>query len=67
MKLSTKNAYNSSARNNNSALSILIACDYHFFKDRYYLYHINDKINHKAYIKAIAVNDSKTVNQFINI
>lgn len=64
MKVSFKNAFNSAKRNNESAFSILIACDYHFFIQRYSLGDINFKINHKAYVKAVANNDVKSINQF---
>jgi hypothetical protein len=67
MKISEKNAYNSNARKNNSAFSILIACDYQFFKERYCLGNINYKINHKAYIKAVANNDVKLIAKYINL
>ena len=67
MKLSKNNAYNSNARKNNSTFSILISCDYQYFKERYCLGNIHYKINHKSYIKAVANNDTNTVNQYINL
>jgi hypothetical protein len=63
--LNKKNAYNSKYRNNNSSLSILIACDYDFFINTYNLGNIHYKINHKAYIKAMANNDKKLINQYL--
>lgn len=64
MKISTKNAYLSKSKDNNSALSILIACDFDFFKYRYCLADIHYKINHKAYIKAIGLGDNKVINNY---
>ncbi len=63
--LNKKNAYNSKFRNNQSSLSILIACDYHFFINTYNLGNIHYKINYKAYIKAVANNDKKLINQYL--
>ncbi len=63
--LNKKNAYNSKYRNNNSSLSILIACDYDFFINKYCLADIHYKINHKAYIKAVANNNKKLINQYL--
>ena len=65
MKLSKKNAYNSQKRNNKSALSILIACDYDYFINRYNLGSIHYKINHKSYVKAMANNDKNLINYYL--
>ena len=65
MKLSKKNAYNSQKRDNKSALSIMIACDYNYFISRYCLGDINYKINHKSYVKAIANNDKNLINYYL--
>ena len=65
MKLSKKNAYDSQKRDNKSALSILIACDYDYFINRYNLGGIHYKINHKSYVKAIANNDKNLINYYL--
>ena len=67
MAVSSKNAYKSSLIDNSSAFSILIGCDFDFFKYRYCLADINYKINHKAYIKAVSANDARVLNQYFNI
>lgn len=65
VKLSKKNAYNSSKRIEDSVLSTMICCDYDFFIRVYCpLMSVTEKINHKGYLTEVVKN--KKVNSVYN-